>query len=73
MRLRCNTIEIARVELAQCVADNCPIDQGFGVEDGQPRNVIDTRCSQIEIIADADDIRVRVIRENDRVLINSED
>jgi len=57
--------------LSENMPDERPVDQVFGVKNGQTRYTVETRRRHIEIVADADHIRVGIISVKDRILIRA--
>ena len=54
----------------RCVADDRPGDQIARVQDRQRRDGGEARRHQVEVLADADDVGIRVVAEDDRVPVD---
>ena len=49
--------------------DDRPVHQIARMQDRQSRRAVEAGCGEIEIIADADHIRIGIIREQNRIAI----
>ena len=52
-----------------CMVDEDPVNHVFGMQNRQTRNTIERRGSHKKIIMNPDDIRVGIIRMNNRIRI----
>ena len=50
---------------------NCPVDQIFGVKDWQTGGATETGCDQVEVVAVANHVRIRIVRKDDGVSVSS--
>src|SRR5215213_7022511 len=62
---------VERTLTRENVPDESPIDEIFGMEDGQTWSSVETRRGHVEVVAHADSVGIGVIRVDDRVLVSS--
>jgi hypothetical protein len=71
------TFSVAREVVArgllfrQCVTNDAPVDEIFGVQDGESGSALEAGGGHVVVVADADDVGVGVVGVNDRIAIGS--
>ena len=55
----------------QRMADDFPVDEIFGMKNRQAGDAVETRRGEVEVIADTDHVRVRVVGINYRIRIRA--
>ena len=53
------------------IAEDLPVDEVFGVQDGKSGNAVEAACRQIIVFADSDGVRITIVGKEYWILVHA--